>query len=231
MTVTVRYIGTTNPYFETALTGAPTKWTPGLSGDVSNADGAVLVASALFEQVVDESASGSFTQQDGRDYMIGPRGELLAITPLVGTYGQAEVGGVKQAVVTLDSGDDGTPHGDWAITYDCTLAGNPGVPDESVAGERFERADPNEIIISGLPGNVMAGIVYFPEFTTLSMVHIAQLGGSNYTNSGTATAGLNQFVRLDLPEGTIGLEIQAREPTGANGRYRQIVFTPFMARE
>lgn len=171
-----------------------------------------------------------FASSGGLDYIVGPGGVIIPLTAAVGTYAQMLVAGTKQATIELDSGNDANPHNNWGLTYDCTLAGQPGVPHDSMAADRFVRANPNEIIISGLPGNVMAGIVYFPEFNTLSMVHVAQLGGSTYPNSGTATAGLNQLVRLDCPEGTIALEIQAREPTGANGRKRQIVFTPFLAR-
>lgn len=167
---------------------------------------------------------------DGRDYLTGPDGALIPITPAVGTYSEAEVLGVKQAVVTLDSGNDANAHNDWALTYDCTLAGQPGVADGPLAVERFVRADPNEIVITGLSGSIDAGIVYFPEFTTLSMVHVAQLGGTTYPDSASATCALNEKVRVDFPEGTIALEIQARSPTGANGRYRQIIFTPFLAR-
>lgn len=49
MPITLRYIGTQNPWFESAVTGRPGKWTPGDSGDVADADVALLLATALFE--------------------------------------------------------------------------------------------------------------------------------------------------------------------------------------
>lgn len=176
-------------------------------------------------------ATAIMTNSDGRDVIIGPDGLEYPMTPAVGTYAEAEILGTKACVVTLDSGNDANAHNDWAITYDCTLAGQPGVPDDDLAVERFVREDPNEIVITGLSGSVDAGIVYFPEFTTLSMLHIAQLGGTTYPDSADATCRLNEKVRVDFPDGTIALEIQARSPTGAEGRYRQIIITPFLARE
>lgn len=54
MTVIVKYVGTVNPYFEVGITGRPTKWTPGRTGEVSDADAALLLASGLFEVYADE---------------------------------------------------------------------------------------------------------------------------------------------------------------------------------
>jgi hypothetical protein len=53
MTTTVKYIGTLNPYFELAVTGKPTKWTPGRTADVSDGDALLLIATGLFEVYAD----------------------------------------------------------------------------------------------------------------------------------------------------------------------------------
>lgn len=48
MTVPIQYIGTTDPYFETAVTGKPTKWTRGRVADVADADALLLLQTGLF---------------------------------------------------------------------------------------------------------------------------------------------------------------------------------------
>ena len=51
MPTQLRYIGTTNPLFETAITGKPSMWRPGRTSDVPDADVPALLASGLFEGV------------------------------------------------------------------------------------------------------------------------------------------------------------------------------------
>ena len=65
MTVTVRYIGTSNPHFETTVTGKPGKWTPGDIGDVSDADAALLLATAEFEVYADRVLPFAFNAAGG----------------------------------------------------------------------------------------------------------------------------------------------------------------------
>lgn len=49
MTVSVRYIGTSRPYFETGVTGKQTSWYPGQAAAVSDSDAALLLATGVFE--------------------------------------------------------------------------------------------------------------------------------------------------------------------------------------
>lgn len=49
MTVSVRYIGTSRPYFETGVTGKQTSWYPGQAAAVSDADAGLLLATGVFE--------------------------------------------------------------------------------------------------------------------------------------------------------------------------------------
>lgn len=49
MTVSVRYIGTSRPYFETGVTGKQTSWYPGEAAAVPDDDAALLLATGVFE--------------------------------------------------------------------------------------------------------------------------------------------------------------------------------------
>lgn len=49
MTVSVRYIGTSRPYFETGVTGKQTSWYPGQAAAVSDSDATLLLATGVFE--------------------------------------------------------------------------------------------------------------------------------------------------------------------------------------
>lgn len=49
MTVSVRYIGASRPYFETGVTGKQTSWYPGEAAAVSDADATLLLATGVFE--------------------------------------------------------------------------------------------------------------------------------------------------------------------------------------
>ena len=48
MTISLQYIGTMKPYFETAATAKARSWMPGQQQDVSDADAALLVATGMF---------------------------------------------------------------------------------------------------------------------------------------------------------------------------------------
>lgn len=48
MSVPIQYVGSTDPYFETAVTGKPTKWTRGRVADVDEADALLLIQTGLF---------------------------------------------------------------------------------------------------------------------------------------------------------------------------------------
>lgn len=79
MTTTVRYIGTTSPYFETAVTGKPGKWFTGTTGDVSDSDAALLVATGLFEVHADRVLPFAF---DAVGAIAGVRLPNMAVAPL-----------------------------------------------------------------------------------------------------------------------------------------------------
>jgi len=49
MTVSIRYIGTSRPYFEIGVTGKQTSWYPGQAAAVSDADATLLLATGVFE--------------------------------------------------------------------------------------------------------------------------------------------------------------------------------------
>lgn len=99
MTVTVRYIGTTNPYFETAVTGKPGKWTPGDTGDVSDTDAALLIGSGLFEVFSDRLLPFAF---DASGAIAGVRLPSGAVFPVAG--GGAGVSSAQFAVLAAASG-------------------------------------------------------------------------------------------------------------------------------
>lgn len=79
MTVTVRYIGTLNPYFEVAVTGKPTKWTPGRTGDVGDADAALLIATGSFEVYADRPLPFAFNQAGGIAGVRLPSGGIASV--------------------------------------------------------------------------------------------------------------------------------------------------------
>ena len=82
MTVSVRYIGTLNPYFEIAVTGKPTKWAPGRTADVSDADAALLIATNLFEVYSDRVLPFVF---DVSGAVVGVRLPSGVISPVSGS--------------------------------------------------------------------------------------------------------------------------------------------------
>jgi hypothetical protein len=79
MPTTVRYIGTLDPYFEQAVTGRPTRWSLGKSGDVSDANAVLLVATGLFEVYADSVLPFVFNTAGA---IVGARNQNGSISPL-----------------------------------------------------------------------------------------------------------------------------------------------------
>ena len=131
MTVTVRYTGTTNPYFELGVTGKPGKWTPGRSGDVSDADAALLLATGVFEVYADKvlpfvfSSSGAIVgarKSDGTVASIGSVSGVIQNTLPLTASGLIKTGPAKAYSLLITSGSgyvtlrDGTTIGGALMT-------------------------------------------------------------------------------------------------------------------
>lgn len=106
MTVTVRYIGTTDPYFETVVTGKPGKWNRGDTGEVPDADAALLVATGLFEVFADRVLPFAFNAAGGIAGARLPSGAVaaLGVTGIPVMWGPFTASGVVKGV----AGDPGT---------------------------------------------------------------------------------------------------------------------------
>lgn len=126
MTTTVKYTGTLDPYFELAVTGKSTKWTPGRTADVSDVDAALLLATGLFEVYADQMLPFVFNASGA---IVGVRktdGSILAIGSGSGGGGGG-AGGSDRTAVTLQADlvnggqrvwkytEDGI---EWTIGYD-----------------------------------------------------------------------------------------------------------------
>lgn len=79
MSVTVRYIGAIDPFFETAITGAPTKWNRGDSNEVSDSHAALLISSGLFEVYADRFLPFVF---DSAGAIVGARKPDGSVLPI-----------------------------------------------------------------------------------------------------------------------------------------------------
>lgn len=93
MTVSVRYIGTSRPYFETGVTGKQTSWYPGEAAAVPDADALLLLATGVFEYgetAGGKSANDNRTIQSFAAAVVGAAGIPIAQVDLAATTGTAE---------------------------------------------------------------------------------------------------------------------------------------------
>lgn len=88
MTVTVKYIGSVNPYSEIAVTGRSTQWAPGRTSDVSDADAQLLIATGLFEARSDQVLPFAF---NASRRIIGARRPDGSVAPLPGVMAGSAV--------------------------------------------------------------------------------------------------------------------------------------------
>lgn len=105
MPITLRYIGTQNPWFESAVTGRPGKWTPGDTGDVADADVALLLATALFEVAGETALPFAF---DVSGAIIGARradGSVAALAPVSRGFRGYGTIAQRDALTELVAGD------------------------------------------------------------------------------------------------------------------------------
>lgn len=117
MTVTVRYIGTTSPYFETAVTGKPGKWSPGSTGDVSDGDAALLIATGLFEVFADRVLPFAFNSAGGIAGVRLPSGAIASMGTGSGA-GASSGSDMTDATVSSDGILTYTAGGvPWVVTY------------------------------------------------------------------------------------------------------------------
>jgi hypothetical protein len=84
MSEKLRYIGTQRPFFETAITGKPTRWMPGVMQDVDDADVPSLVASGLF-MPVDTNTIDSMVAITAAE-VLAPSATMLSIASRLVTY-------------------------------------------------------------------------------------------------------------------------------------------------
>lgn len=129
MTVTIKYTGTVDPYFETAVTGKPGKWTRGDTGEVPDADAAALIATGLFEVFADRVLPFAFDAAGGIAGARLPSGEIVPL----GTTGIPVMWGpfTGDTVVKGVAGDPGTV---LAIFCSASASGNITLRNSATSG-------------------------------------------------------------------------------------------------
>ncbi len=105
MPTTLRYIGTQNPYFETAVTGKPTKWTPGDTSDVVDGDVTALVATGFFEVYADRVLPFAFNAAGNVAGVRMPNGAIQEIaSESADDIRTFDINGAGTYILTLGAG-------------------------------------------------------------------------------------------------------------------------------
>lgn len=230
MTTAVKYIGTVNPFFETTITGKPTKWTPGRVADVSDADAVLLIGSNLFVSAATAAATGTVAV-GGASYLVMPDGTLMPLSIMSGTPHEPTVSAVVQQVVSLDHGSD-ADHVEILLTFNATT-GDPDTADTALASARFTSPDSNaEVVKTAIIGASSGTVMAWYASGGITKLHFGLRGAGPYTNAAGNTLTALQMVVMSWADalGVDTVEVRFGSPTvggGVNRRYRTITVTGY----
>lgn len=176
---------------------------------------------------------GAVISSGGQDYLVGTDGTQYPMIWMVGTIQEGMVAGEVQSRIEVDSGSDTVDHAEILWTTNCWYAGDPDVPDNALASQRFvDYAVDSEVYSTGVDGDASAESfsVLYPLLTNL---FFALAGEASYTEAAGNTVTADEMVCMTFAEslGVIAVEIKLHSSRlGSTGsRYRQISVTPYSA--
>jgi hypothetical protein len=133
MPVTLRYIGATDPFFETAITGAPTKWNRGDSNEVGDSAATLLINSGLFEVYADRVLPFAFSASGE---IVGARTPNGVVLPISAGGNYLNSAGVSSGYTVL------SPDTTLLPTFtNLTNCAAPTITPVTIDGERWLRFD------------------------------------------------------------------------------------------